>query len=52
LAVLFVSGVPSLTHALTGQDAFGFYPKLGSWLSLLGFASLAYVMVWLPLRRR
>jgi putative OPT family oligopeptide transporter len=51
LAVLFVSGVPSLTHALTGQDAFGFYPKLGSWLSLLGFASLAYVMVWLPLRR-
>ena len=52
LAVLFVSGVPSLTHVLTGQDAFSFYPKFGSWLSILGFASLAYVMVWLPLRRR
>jgi putative OPT family oligopeptide transporter len=52
LAVLFVSGVPSLTRLLTGTSQFGFYPRLGSWLSLLGFAGLAWVLVRLPLRKR
>jgi Kef-type K+ transport system membrane component KefB len=49
LAVLFVSGVPSLTRVLTGQGEFGFYPRFGSALSVLGFASLVYALVRIPL---
>jgi len=50
LAVWFVSGLPSLTHLLTGADELGFFPRWGSWLSLGGFASLAYVLVRIPTR--
>ncbi len=51
LAVLFISGVPSITRALTGGDEFGFYPAWGGWLSLAAFASLVYVLVRIPARR-
>ena len=51
LAVLFVAGVPSLAGLLTGTDEPGFYAKWGSWLSILGFASLAYLLVGIPTRR-
>ncbi len=51
LAVLFVSGVPSLTHLLTGADELSFYPRLGGWLSLVAFASLVYMLVRIPTRR-
>jgi len=51
LAVLFVSGAPSFTQMLTGRDTLPFYEKLGGWLSLAGFASLAYVLVRLPSRK-
>jgi putative OPT family oligopeptide transporter len=51
LAVLFVSGVPSLTSALTGAASLGFFPKWGGWLSLGGFAALAYLLVRVPSRR-
>jgi putative OPT family oligopeptide transporter len=48
-AVLAVRNVPSLTHLLSGQDQFSFYPAWGSWLSLVGFAALAWVMIRIPL---
>jgi OPT family oligopeptide transporter len=51
LAVLFVSGVPSLTRVLTGGSELSFYPRLGAWLSLGAFASLVYVLVGIPARR-
>jgi putative OPT family oligopeptide transporter len=52
LAVLFVSGVSSLTALATGSDQFGFFPKWGSWLSVAGFAALAWLLVRVPSRRR
>ncbi len=51
LAVLFVSGVSSLTALATGSDQLGFFPEWGSWLSLAGFASLAWLLVRVPSRR-
>ncbi len=50
-AVLFLAGVSSLTHVLTGRDELPFYPAWGGWLSLTGFASVAYVLVRIPARR-
>ncbi|MDQ2949918.1 MAG: OPT/YSL family transporter, partial [Acidobacteriota bacterium] len=44
LAVLFLAGVPAL-----GQ--FAFFPAWGGWLSLLGFASVAYVLIRIPAAR-
>jgi hypothetical protein len=41
LAVLFLAGVPAI-----GQ--FAFFPAWGGWFSLLGFASLAYVLIRVP----
>jgi putative OPT family oligopeptide transporter len=43
LAVVFLTGVPALA-------TFGFYPAWGGWLSLIGFASLAYVLIRIPMR--
>jgi membrane protein implicated in regulation of membrane protease activity len=51
LAVLFLTGIQSLTHAFTGFDALPFYPAWGSWLSLAAFATLAWLLIWIPLRR-
>jgi OPT family oligopeptide transporter len=48
LAVLAVREVPSLTHLLTGADQFGWFDNWGGWLSLVGFAALAYVLVGIP----
>jgi putative OPT family oligopeptide transporter len=49
LAVLAVREAPSLTRLLTGSDQFGFFRDWGGWLSLAGFASLAYVLIGIPL---
>ena len=51
LAVTFIAGVPSITKLLTGRDQLSFFVEWGSWLSLAGFASLAWVLVRIPLRR-
>ncbi len=51
LAVLFIEGVPSLTHVVTGRDVFGFVHNWGGWLSLGAFGILAYCLVRLPLRK-
>jgi putative OPT family oligopeptide transporter len=50
-AVLFLAGIRSLTHALTGHDELSFFPAWGGWLSLIGFASIAYVLIRIPARR-
>src|SRR5438093_1213759 len=52
LAVLFIRGVPSLTHVFTGRDEFAFLPSWGGWLSLAVFAVLAYCLIQIPLRRK
>lgn len=44
MAVVFLVGVPALA-------TFGFYPAWGGWLSLAGFAAIAYVLIRIPLMR-
>jgi putative OPT family oligopeptide transporter len=51
LAVLFLSGVSSITHLFVGQDEFSFFPAWGGWLSLAAFAAIAYVLIGIPARR-
>jgi len=50
-AVLFVAGVSSLTKMITGADELSFFPAWGGWLSLIGFASVAWLLVRIPARR-
>ena len=50
LAVVFVSGVPSLTHVIAGTDQFSFYPACGGWLSLAAFAAIAWTLIRVPNR--
>jgi putative OPT family oligopeptide transporter len=52
LAVTFLSGISSFTRLLTGADEFRFYPALGGWLSLAGFAAVAWVLVRIPMGHR
>jgi len=51
-AVLFLAGISSITRLLTGADELSFFPAWGGWLSLAGFAAVAYVLVRIPARRR
>lgn len=51
LAVLFLTGVSSITHALTGADQFSWFPALGGWLALGAFAALAWALIRVPLKR-
>ena len=51
-AVLFLAGISSITRLLTGRDELSFFPAWGGWLSLLGFAAVAYVLVRIPTRRQ
>ena len=44
LAVVFLTGLPYIAK-------FSFVPAWGGWLSLLAFASLAYVLIKIPLAR-
>ncbi len=50
LAVTFLGGIPSFTRLLTGADEFGFFASLGTPLSLLGYALLAWILIGPPLR--
>jgi len=52
LAALFLTGVSSLTHVLTGRDELPFLAAWGGWLSLLAFAIIAYTLIRLPLRKK
>jgi uncharacterized oligopeptide transporter (OPT) family protein len=49
LAVTFLSGISSFTRLLTGADEFRFYPAWGGWLSLVGFAAVAWVLIRIPM---
>jgi putative OPT family oligopeptide transporter len=50
LAVMYLSGISSLTHLITGSDTLSFFPAWGGWLSLLGFAAIAWVLIRIPVR--
>jgi putative OPT family oligopeptide transporter len=50
LAVLFLSGVSSITKLVVGSDEFSFFPAWGGWLSLVAFAAVAYVLIGIPAR--
>jgi OPT family oligopeptide transporter len=52
LAVTFLAGVSSFTKALTGSGELPFFPAWGGWLSLLGFALVAWVLIRIPLRSK
>jgi hypothetical protein len=51
LAVMFLSGVSSITKLITGRDEFGFYAAWGGWLSLVGFAAVVWVLIRIPTKR-
>lgn len=51
LAVTFVAGIPSFTRMFTGADELPFFPALGGWLSVIGFAAIAWVLIRIPARR-
>jgi hypothetical protein len=50
-AALFLTGISSITHMLTGRDELSFFPAWGGWLSLAGFAAVAWVLIRIPTRR-
>lgn len=53
LAVISLdASIPSLTRLLTGGDQLGFFPAWGGWLSLVGFAAIAWVLIRIPNRKR
>jgi membrane protein YqaA with SNARE-associated domain len=41
LAVVFLAGMPAIA-------TFKFFPAWGGWLSLIGFAAIAYVLIRIP----
>ncbi|MBC8165816.1 MAG: oligopeptide transporter, OPT family [Bryobacteraceae bacterium] len=49
LAVTFLSGIPSFTRLLIGADEFSFFAAAGTSLSMLGYAALAWVLIYIPL---
>lgn len=50
LAVGFLAGVPSFTQLAAGVPELGLYTRFGGWLSLAGFAAIAWVLIAVPLR--
>ena len=48
LAVTFLSGISSITHIFTGSDELSFFAAWGGWLSLVGFAAVAWVLIRIP----
>jgi OPT family oligopeptide transporter len=50
LAVMFLTGISSITRVFTGSDELSFYPAAGGWLSLIGFAAIGWVLVRIPTR--
>lgn len=51
LAVLYVAKAPSIPEWLAGAAHFAWFDATAGWLSLAGFAAIAWVLVQVPLRR-
>jgi putative OPT family oligopeptide transporter len=51
LAVVFLSGVPSISGLIFGVDQFAWAKPLGGWLSLAAFAALGWALVRIPAQR-
>lgn len=51
LAVLFLTGVSSITHVLTGADQFTWFPLWGGWLAWLPMGAIAWTLIRIPMRR-
>ena len=51
LAFTVVLGAPSFTRLIFGVDRFAFVEAAGPWLSLAGFAAIAWVLAAIPARR-
>jgi putative OPT family oligopeptide transporter len=49
LAALFLAGISSLTHLVTGVNELPFLAGWGGWLSLAAFGILAYCLIRVPL---
>jgi hypothetical protein len=49
---LFLTGISSLTHVLTGRDELPFLANWGGGLSLIAFGIIAYCLIRLPLRKK
>ena len=52
LAVLAVAKLPTLVHLISGADEFSWFQSAGGWLSLAGFAAVAWVLIAIPKRHR
>jgi putative OPT family oligopeptide transporter len=52
LAVTFLAGIPSFTRLLTGNDTVGFFETFGVWLSMAGYAAVAWVLIAIPLKAK
>jgi putative OPT family oligopeptide transporter len=51
LAAIFLTGISSITHLVTGKDTFEFVAKWGGWISLVAFAVIAHFLIRVPLRK-
>jgi putative OPT family oligopeptide transporter len=51
LAALFLAGISSLTHVVTGMNELPFLAGWGGWLSLAAFGILAYCLIRVPLHK-
>ena len=51
LAVFFVARIPSVPELLLGRESVPGFEAFSSWLSLLAFASLAWVLLRVPVAR-
>jgi putative OPT family oligopeptide transporter len=52
LAALVLVGIPSLTEKFFGVPSLAILDHAGGWLSLIVFATVAYCLIWLPLKRK
>lgn len=52
LAGLVLLGIPSLSEYFFGTSDLAIYKNYGGWLSIGVFALVAYMLIWLPLKKK